>query len=247
MLCPTRRTVIGDAVESILKHWSTLSHLRDECLNTCLDLEVKAHIIWVNTKLSGYDMLFGIQLSKIILKHTYNFSQTLQQQSMSEAEGYDIAGLPVATLQGIWSDEEFEHFLALVDLSLENLEVDSPSLPCNRRAPAQFVLAYGVRNHVESVEDLYRQKYYKGLNLCIEMIKDCFNQPGYAIYRNLEEVLAMAANGNPLKEQLKTISCFFMMMACTFYCCECSCKALAPFSMEENASNLQTVWLRSDR
>ena len=45
VLCPTHWTVCGDALESILEHWSTLSHLWDECLDTHLHPHVKARII----------------------------------------------------------------------------------------------------------------------------------------------------------------------------------------------------------
>ena len=98
---------------------------------------------------------------------------------------------------------------ALVERSQENLDVDSPSLPRKRRAPAQFEVISGAGNHVESVEDLYRQKYFEDLDLHIAMITDCFNQPAYTIYHNLEEVLVMAANGNPHKEQLKASHDFY--------------------------------------
>ena len=82
-------------------------------------------------------------------------------------------------------------------------------MPCKRRAPARFEVGSGAGSHVESVEDLYRQKYFEALDLCIAMIKDHFEQPGYAVYRNLEEVLVMAANGNPHEEQLKAIHDFY--------------------------------------
>ena len=208
-LCPTHWTVCGDALQSILDHWSTLGHLWEECLDTRLDPDAKARITGVKAQMSSYDLLFGMHLSKTILKHADNLNQTLQKQQMSAAEGQGIADLTVATLDRMLSDEALELFFALVERSRENLGADSPSSPSKRRAPARFGFGSGAGNHVESVEDLYRQKYFEALNLCIAMIKDHFDQPGYAVYRNLEEVLVMAANGNPHEEQLKAIHDFY--------------------------------------
>jgi len=39
----------------------------------------------------------------------------------------------------------------------------------------------------ETVEDWYLVAYFEALDLVIEGIKDQFDQPGYAIYRNLHE------------------------------------------------------------
>ena len=89
-----------------------------------------------------------------------------------------------------------------------NFDVDSPSLLC-KRTPALSEVASGAGSHVDTVEDLYRQKYFEGLDLCIAMIKDHFDQPGYAVYHDLEEVLVMAANGNLHEKQLKALHHFY--------------------------------------
>ena len=65
-------------------------------------------MIGVKAQMSGYDLLFGMYLSKTILKHTD--SQTLQKQHMSAAEGQGIARLTVVTLDRMRSDEAFELF-----------------------------------------------------------------------------------------------------------------------------------------
>ena len=208
-LCPTRWTVRGDALQSILDHWSTLCHLWDQCLDTLLDPDAKARVIGVKAQMSGYSLLFGFHLSKTILMHTDNLSRTLQKQSMSAAEGQEIAKLTVVTLEKMRSEEAFKQFFATVEVSRKNLDVDTPSLPRKRKAPARFEVGSGAGNHVGSVEDLYRQKYFEALDLVIESIKNRFQQPGYAVYRNLEDVLVKAANGDPYKEELKAVHDFY--------------------------------------
>jgi len=43
------------------------------------------------------------------------------------------------------------------------------------------------------------------LDLVIEGIKDRFDQPGYVIYRNLEELLVKGASGEECSDQKKQV------------------------------------------
>ena len=58
--------------------------------------------------------------------------------------------------------------------------------------------------------------------------------------------IVMTANGNVHDEHLKGIL-DFMVMTWTFHCHQCSCKSSVPFLLEEGASYLQTVWLKSNQ
>ena len=98
--CPTRWTVRGDAIESILDNYEALQRLWDECLETKLEPDIKGRIIGVQTQMLHYNTLFGLQLGKKILKITDNLSRTLQHQSMSAAEGQAVAELTVCSLKG---------------------------------------------------------------------------------------------------------------------------------------------------
>ena len=64
-----------------------------------------------------YNTLFGLQLSKKILKMTDNLSRTLQKQTMSAAEGQAVAELTVCTLKAMRTEASFDLFFDLVDVS----------------------------------------------------------------------------------------------------------------------------------
>ena len=49
MFCPTRWTVRGDSIESILVNYNTLKQLWEECLTTSLQPDVKGRIIGVRS------------------------------------------------------------------------------------------------------------------------------------------------------------------------------------------------------
>jgi hypothetical protein len=108
--CPTRWTVRGDVIESILDNYDTLKRLWVECLETRLESDIKGRIIGVQTQMLNFNTLFGLQLSKKILKITDNLSRTLQNQKMSAAEGQAIAELTVRTLKSMRTDTSFTVF-----------------------------------------------------------------------------------------------------------------------------------------
>ena len=81
--CPTRWTVRGNSVGSILENYTILSQLWEECLEGKLDPDIKGRIIGVKTLMVKFNIWFGLKLSERILKITDNLSMTLQKQTLS--------------------------------------------------------------------------------------------------------------------------------------------------------------------
>ena len=48
---------------------------------------------------------------------------------------------------------------------------------------------------------MFRRHYYEALDLVLNCMKDRFNQPGYRIYRNLQELLLKALTSAPAMYQ----------------------------------------------
>ena len=97
--CPTRWTVRGDAIASIIENYEVLKQLWDESLETKLEPDIKGRIIGVKTQMSQYRLVFGLLLCKIFLLITDNLSRTLQKQSLSAAEGQEVVKLTLQTLK----------------------------------------------------------------------------------------------------------------------------------------------------
>ena len=51
-------------------------------------------------------------------------------------------------------------------------------------------------------QDYYRRIYYEALDLIIESITDRFDQPGYGLYSNLEQLLLKAVRHEDYEEEL---------------------------------------------
>ena len=52
------------------------------------------------------------------------------------------------------------------------------------------------------MEDVYHLIYFECLNLVVSCIRDRFNQPGYAVLRQLEDLLLKAVKGECYQEEL---------------------------------------------
>ena len=133
--CPTRWTVRGKSVASILYNFHNLKQFWDECLGTRLEPDVKGQIIGVKAQMCKYNILFGLKLCERIPLITDNLSMTLQKESMSAAEAQVIAKLTVDTLKGMRNDDAFKLFFQLVESICEKTDTEEASLPRKRKAP----------------------------------------------------------------------------------------------------------------
>ena len=99
------------------------------------------------------------------------------------------------------------HFsCCIVEQCCEQIGILHPTLPRKRRAPACFEVGSGEGFHSETVEDHFRRQYFEVL---IASITKRFDQLGYRMYKNLEDLLVTAANGKEIEAYLKTVTAFY--------------------------------------
>ena len=159
-MCPTQWTVRGGAIESIIEHYDTLSQFWYECIETRLYSDVKDRITGVQTQMTTFDLLFGLQLSLKNLKITDDLSGTLQKQSFPAAEGHSVAELTVKTLKFMCTDANFSVFFSLYNCFHTSSNVDLPMLPQKRKAPRRYEIGTEDGLLSATVEDHYHQAYY---------------------------------------------------------------------------------------
>ena len=81
---PSRLTVCGDALAAFVGNYNELMDL--------------ARLQGVKAVMSTFQFLFSCSLGKMILKQADNLSKTLQNLSISAAQGQEIAHLVIETL-----------------------------------------------------------------------------------------------------------------------------------------------------
>ena len=141
---------------------------------------------------------------------TDNLSKALQKQSLSAAEAQDLARLTNETLKSFRTDEAFELFFQLVEHLGNNVGADGPTLPKKSKTPKRYEIGEGEGYHSPTVSEHYRRLYFEAIDLVISGINDRFDQPGYAIYQNLEALLLKAANNEDYSTELSEVTAFFV-------------------------------------
>lgn len=209
VLCPTRWTVRADALTSILQNFEALQETWEEAVEVVCDTETKARIRGVSAAMKTFDFLFGVMLGEIILRHTDNLSRTLQQRSISAAEGQQVAQMTFGTLKSLRNDLSYDLFWTKVNQTAFNLDVNEPQLPRRRKVPRRYDNGLSEGDHHDNPKSLYRQKYYEAIDLIVACIEDRFNQPSYAKYHLLDSLLIKACLHEEIESDVKIVCEFF--------------------------------------
>ena len=143
-----------------------------------LDGEMRARIIGVDAQMHTFDFLFGVSLGCLLLHHTNNLSKSLQNKTLSAAEGQRLASLTLSVLKSLCTEDNFKTFYARVIKDQTSFQVNDPALPRKRRAPQQLQIGSTSGHFHSSSHDWYRQIYYESLDFVVQAVTDRFNQPG---------------------------------------------------------------------
>ena len=217
LLCPTRWTVRADSLLSIVENYSVLLSTWEMAVEAVRNTESKARIQGVSSQMTTFNFLFGIFLGDLLLRHTDNLSKTLQDKACSAAEGQVIADIVVHTLPAMRSDDAFDLFLLKTSESLD-LE---PQLPRKRRRPTRYEDGEADSN---DPKPYFRQHYFETIDLVVNCIKTRFEQPGYKLYSNLEQLLIKESQGEDSTTEFDFVS--FIRMISSQQFCELNCSLL---------------------
>ena len=98
LLCPTRWTVCGDSLGSVVSNYAILQDTFEQSKDEVTDTEIESRIIVVSAQMTSFEYLFGTLLGECILRNIDNLSKTLQNPEMSAAEAQDVVKLTALTL-----------------------------------------------------------------------------------------------------------------------------------------------------
>ena len=167
----------------MVDNYEVLRETWEQALDIVRDSDTRAHLIGVSTvmKLST--------TSSVFFSDSVSCSIPIICPSLSATDAHSWASLNISTLQGLWHDEAFCLFWANVLQHQSRLGVVVPELARKRRPPAW--LAEGSREafHHSTPEALYRQEFFRVVDLATNTIKDRFDQPGYQTIASLEKLL----------------------------------------------------------
>ena len=137
-ICPTRWTVRGEALESILNNYDELTNLWNLSIDTLHDTEMKARIRGVQANMPTFDFVYGCSFGILLLKETDNLTRALRDCKMSAAVGNAIARDVIKTLSKDRNDSADELFWECVLKRKEELNVQDPKLPRQKKLPRKL-------------------------------------------------------------------------------------------------------------
>lgn len=209
VLCPTRWTVRADSLASIMSNYAFLQETWIEAKMIARDTETKARINGVQAQMKEFNFIFGIALGEVVLRHTDMLNQTLQKKTMSAAEGQEVARMTISTLESIRDDTSFVAFWQKLNGLVDGCDIGEPTLPRKRRVPSKLEDGLASPVFPSSIEDHFRRIYFEAIDNVIGGLKDRFEQPGYATYSQLEQLLIKASQGDDFSHELD--------FCCNFY------------------------------
>ena len=128
-LCPTRWTVRGASIGSILENYTVLNQLWEECLQKKLLPDIKGRLFGVRIQISQFNFAFGMKLCENILKIIYNLSKTPQKESLSTAHAQHLAEVTVKTLKSMRTDDSFKLFFQHLEILCKHTDTGESSFP----------------------------------------------------------------------------------------------------------------------
>ena len=209
ILCPTRWTIRADSLASVIDNYDVLLLIWEEAFSICKDTECKSRIQGVSFVMKTFNFVFGAMLGELILRHADNLSSTLQNKSLSAAEGQLVASMTVETLDSIQNYDSFDLYWTKVNTFVTSKNVNEPELPRQRKLPRRFGEGASTGYFHESPEQHFKQLYFEAVDLIVNCIKDRFDQPGYKIYCSLESLLVNSCKGENIEDDHDAISAFY--------------------------------------
>lgn len=108
----------------------------------------------------------------------------------------------------------FQFVLGKTLLLQSNLDVDEPVLPRMRKTPRRHEIGLGDAVFHSSPKDYFKAHYYEVIDLIVNFIQQRFDQPGYGIYRSLQDLLIKSTQGEGIWLSL-VLWCNFMGVTLT--------------------------------
>ena len=85
------------------------------------------------------------------------------------------------------------------------LDIDDPQLPRRRKVPRRYEQGLAQAEFPASPKEEYRCIYFEALDLSVTSISSRFDQKGFKIFSNVEQLLFKACKGKEFRDELKCV------------------------------------------
>ena len=167
MLAPTRWTVRAEALTSISENYEALRDTWYVSIEESKDSVMRARIGGVARQM---DSTLVLNLAAKCYAWLTILSKTLQAPTISATEGQGVMKMTLEALKCTRSDEAFSLFWKSVEQKRQQLDVDEPRQPRQRKVPRRYEVGESIPTHHKSVSDTYKLIYYEVIDYVVQAI-----------------------------------------------------------------------------
>ena len=193
--CPTRWTVRGETLASLINNHKEFMEMWEKTLETSLNTEMKARVLGAQSAMRKFNFLFCCILGKKVLSSTDNLSRVLPSPKISAVDGQNLATQVVRILEDERSDIDFENMWSITLETQRNLDIDDPKESRRKVSGKQL-----------TVKDTYRAIYFEVYDFVVTGIRERFNQNDFLVYKDMQSLLLKAANKACYEEEFDRVS-----------------------------------------
>ena len=148
-------------------------------------------------------------MGKLVLNQTDQLSRALQSESLSAAEGFNLAQAVTQTLEKDRCEKSFDLYWESMNKKKEHLNIDEPILPRQRKLPKRFDQFQESSHFPNHAKDEYRRIYLNVYDNVINRIKERFDQPDFSKYRLMQDLIFNALDGKEIEQEVLEVTTVF--------------------------------------
>ena len=120
-----------------------------------------------------------------------------------------MARMVIDTLGSLKDEKLYDLFWDKVSVVAKSVDVEESVLLRQRKRAKHYDDGLSSGTFHESPKSYYCQLYYEAIDNIVSCLNDCFEQPGYRIYSNLEQLLVKACQKKEFEEEFQFLCSFY--------------------------------------
>ena len=113
------------------------------------------------------------------------------------------------TMEKLRNEDSFQLLWNSTIKQHTSFDIASPQLPCKSKHPQRYEEGSAPEFQPEpEPEPFYRQIYFEAIDNALSTIRSRFDQPGFQMYRQLENLLLKSIDNESVEEELTAMTSF---------------------------------------
>ena len=156
-----------------------------------LDPVMTGRIVEIQSQMHCFDYYFGIYVLQLLLNHSDNLSEALQNSEILACKVHLLAAFSIKILENMHNSDSCDSIWDLKKCNAASLDLPESTISRKGKKPAKYL---GVQetlqyNDITKASLKYKQVYFNAVDTIIACIKEQFDQPGFKACQSLKKLL----------------------------------------------------------